>query len=164
MFKHILVPLDGSKYSERAIPYALEIAAQEAKISLIYITEIPVTPFMISPSPPLLPQETESYEMYRIRQIERAETYLKETVTSLASKHQAKIETKLITGKDPAEHILAFTEQHAVDVIVMATHGYSGFTRWIMGSVTQKVLQASPCPVLVVPSRDLKKDSSTAKP
>lgn len=152
MFKHILVPLDGSERSERAIPYAIEITPQGAKLTLLYIVEIPLTPFLISPAPPALPQETEPYEMSRIRHIERAEKYLKETVSSLPS-HQITIETKLITGKDPAEHILAFTEEQAVDVIVMATRGHSGLTRWIMGSVTQKVLQATLCPVFVVPSQ-----------
>lgn len=152
MFKHILVPIDGSERSERAIPYAIEIAPQDAKITLLYIAEIPITPFLVSPSPPVLPQETEFYEVHRIRTIERAEKYLKETVASLPT-HQATIETKLITGNDPAEHILAFTEEQAVDVIVMATRGHSGLTRWIMGSVTQKVLQAVTCPVLVVPAQ-----------
>jgi len=152
MFKHILVPLDGSERSEHAIPYAIEITPQGAKITLLYIVEVPITPFLISPAPPALPQETELYEMFRIRHIESAEKYLKETVSSLST-HQATVETKLITGKDPAEHILAFTEEQVVDVIVMATRGHSGLTRWIMGSVTQKVLQATLCPVFVVPSR-----------
>jgi nucleotide-binding universal stress UspA family protein len=67
--------------------------------------------------------------------------------------HQATIQTKLITGNNPAEHILAFSEEQAIDVIVMATHGHSGITRWIMGSVTQKILQVATCPVLIVPAR-----------
>jgi nucleotide-binding universal stress UspA family protein len=67
--------------------------------------------------------------------------------------HQATIQTKLITGNNPAEHILAFSEEQAIDVIVMATHGHSGITPWIMGSVTQKILQVATCPVLIVPAR-----------
>lgn len=45
-----------------------------------------------------------------------------------------------------------FAEEQAVEFIVMATRGRSGVTRWIMGSVTQKVLQAAICPVFVVPA------------
>ncbi len=77
---------------------------------------------------------------------------MKETVASLPP-HQATVETKLVTGNNPADHILAFTEEQAVDVIVMGTRGHSGLTRWIMGSVTQKVLQAVTCPVLVIPAQ-----------
>lgn len=151
MFKHILVPLDGSERSERALPHAIEITPQGAKITLLYVVEVPITPFIISPSPPALPQETESYEMHRIRHVEKAKAYLQKIASSFSA-DQIAIETNLITGKDPAEHIVDFAEEQAIDVIVMATRGHSGVTRWIMGSVTQKVLQAAVCPVFVVPA------------
>lgn len=153
MIKHILVPLDSSERSELAIPYALQIARLGTKISLLYVLEIPMTPFLVSPSPPVLPQETELYHSFRIRHIEKAEAYLKKTTDALSAQ-PADIEGKLITGNNPAEHILEFAEEYTVDLIVMSTRGHSGISRWIMGSVTQKVLQVSPCPVLVVPSRD----------
>jgi nucleotide-binding universal stress UspA family protein len=49
-----------------------------------------------------------------------------------------------------AEAILDYTEQHKVDLIAIATHGRSGVSRWVFGSVTQKVIQAAPVPVLVI--------------
>lgn len=151
MFTHILVPLDGSERSERAIPHAISIAPHGAKITLLYIVEISITPFLISPAPPALPQETEPYEMHRIRHIENAEAYLKKKSAALSS-DQVTIQTRVVTGKDPAEHILLVAEEQEVNVIVMATRGHSGITRWILGSVTLKVLQASSCPVFIVPA------------
>lgn len=149
MFRHILVPVDSSERSELALPFAAKIASQDSKITLLYVVEVPLYPFFISPSPPALPQETEDYAIARQRHIEKAEAYLKRLQSSLA---HPSVETQIITGRDPAEHILDFSNKQAVDVIVIATRGHSGITRWIMGSVTQKVLQAASCPVLAIPS------------
>jgi nucleotide-binding universal stress UspA family protein len=53
-----------------------------------------------------------------------------------------------------AEAILDYTEHHHVDLIAIATHGRSGVSRWVFGSVTQKVIQASHVPVLVIRPED----------
>jgi nucleotide-binding universal stress UspA family protein len=150
MFKHLLIPLDGSEHAERALPYAVEIANEQARITLLTIVEIPITPFTVSPSPPVLPQEQEDYETYRIHKLTHADQYLKKIAFKLKDRVE-NVETYVQGGNDPAGKILDFCGEHAVDVIVMATRGYSGLTRWIMGSVTQKVLQASSCPVLIIP-------------
>ena len=50
------------------------------------------------------------------------------------------------------EHIVAYAQEHAIDLIVMSTHGYSGFKRFFLGSVTDRVLRAGQTPVLVVPT------------
>ena len=151
MLKHILVPLDGSERAERAIPYAIEIATPSTKVTLLYVLELPITPFLVSASPPALPQQTENYDLHRARRIEHAREYLRQASSSFEGKAET-IETRVILGSDPAEKILDFSEAQTVDVIVMATRGHSGIKWWFMGSVTQKVLQAASCPVFVVPS------------
>jgi len=55
---------------------------------------------------------------------------------------------------EPADVIIAAAEKYHVEAIVMSTHGRSGFSRWLFGSVTNKVLAAKPCPVYVVPSKE----------
>ncbi|MFW5748924.1 MAG: universal stress protein [Chloroflexota bacterium] len=151
MLEHILVPLDGSERSERALTYAIEISAEDTQITLLYVVYIPVTPFPISPAPPALPQETKDYERYRLQYAEKAERYLQRVKSTMVEQHAA-VQTKLLIGKDPAEAIVEFSETQAVDAIVMATRGHSGIMRWFMGSTTQKVLQAVDCPVLIVPT------------
>ena len=63
------------------------------------------------------------------------------------------LRTEVISG-DEASVIVETAAAENVDLIVMSTHGYSGLTRWMLGSITEKVLRAAPCPVLVVRSLD----------
>jgi nucleotide-binding universal stress UspA family protein len=63
------------------------------------------------------------------------------------------LRTEVISG-DEASVIVDTAASENVDLIVMSTHGYSGLTRWMLGSITEKVLRAAPCPVLVVRSLD----------
>jgi nucleotide-binding universal stress UspA family protein len=62
-----------------------------------------------------------------------------------------------VTGRtgDPAEEILRFAWQHAIDLIVMGTHGRTGVSRVLLGSVAERVVRGARCPVMVVPSRHL---------
>lgn len=59
-----------------------------------------------------------------------------------------------VAGGDPADVILAYAEKLHVDMIVMSTHGRSGLDRLLFGSVTNKVVNHSHCPVIVVPNRE----------
>ena len=62
---------------------------------------------------------------------------------------------------EPPEAILRYAHDHAVDLIVIGTHGRSGFSRALLGSVADRVLRGAACPVLVVPSRALRCASGT---
>ncbi len=55
-----------------------------------------------------------------------------------------------VTVGDPADAVLAYTDEQGVDLIAMATHGRSGWKRWVLGSVAEKVLRASAQPLLFV--------------
>lgn len=57
------------------------------------------------------------------------------------------------TRGEPGTEILRYARRHAIDLIVMGTHGRSGFSRLLLGSVADRVLRGAPCPVLLVPSR-----------
>ncbi|MGJ3237243.1 MAG: universal stress protein [Anaerolineae bacterium] len=152
MLKHLLVALDGSERAEQAIPIAIEMASSATQITLIHVLQLPTTPFPISPSPPALPQETEDYALSRQRKQESAHEYLKD-IAQRFDGHSDKIELALITGDDSASKLVEFAEKNAVDMIIITTRGHSGVKRWLLGSVTQEVLQAAACPVLVVPTK-----------
>jgi nucleotide-binding universal stress UspA family protein len=66
------------------------------------------------------------------------------------------IKTKIVSG-DVAGNIVDLAAAEGVDLIAMTTHGHSGFTRWMMGSVTERVLRSAPCPVLVIRCEELPK-------
>lgn len=151
MLKHILVPLDESELSEAAIPYARSVAGPDGKVTLLRVVDE-----MSMPSPRSLGGSfrgaTEiNYEQLKLDMMEHAQAYLEDTVRDI-KREIPKSDIEVRYGR-PAEAIITAAEELKVDAIVMSTHGRSGFARWMLGSVTQKVLDAKPCPILIIPSR-----------
>jgi nucleotide-binding universal stress UspA family protein len=145
MFKKILVPLDGSKLAERALEPALKLACQQQGSEVILLS-VPVYRDILVPGAGgfdmLLPDQ--SLEKFRAD----VETYLAEV--KMAWKHyNTRLRTMVIDG-DVASAIVDTAEAQDVDLIVMTTHGYSGFSRWLLGSITERVLRSAPCPVLAL--------------
>ncbi|MFN2190685.1 MAG: universal stress protein [Candidatus Promineifilaceae bacterium] len=144
MYERILVPLDGSQLAELALQPALLIAGNvEGRITFL---NVPVRQQVILPSstgygPPVYDQTHEQV-------IKREEEYLS-TVRSEITDAGVEIDAKVIEG-DVAGVIVDTARADDIDLIVMTTHGYSGFTRWMLGSVTERVLREAPCPVLVI--------------
>jgi nucleotide-binding universal stress UspA family protein len=149
MFQRILLPLDGSDLAEQALPVAAYIARHtRGKIVLL---ECVVPPIELGPyigrEPPLLVQQAIDTDT------EMATDYLKRVVQehNLADlETESKVEYGL-----PAHCILTVTEQQQCDLIVISSHGRSGLSRWILGSVAQKVIRHAPIPVLVLRSRQM---------
>ena len=144
MFNRILVPLDGSELAERALEPALKIGRRQK--GEVILLRVPVYRHVMVPSTAgyghFLPEQ--SFE----EQEAGDEAYLKE-VQRTRSHPDVTIRTKLVSG-DVAGVIVDTAVDEEVDLIVMTTHGYSGFTRWMLGSVTERILRGSPCPVLVI--------------
>lgn len=161
MLNHILVPLDGSLLSEEALQYARQIVDPHGKLTLVTAVEMPV----IMPDT-LYPVYSLSFEQLRgdnamgghyynpEHLLSNAKTYLEHVAERLHDVTDVDIQIHYEIG-EPAEVILKLAQDKQVDAITMSTHGHSGFTRWLFGSVTTKVLNAAPCPVLVIPSREM---------
>ena len=146
MLEHVLVPLDYSLLSERALPYAQHIVGPNGRISLISVLEEPVMDYvtsMANGSVPPIPM-VDRHD----RQVQ-AEEYLRQVTKQLGPSIQ--VEPYVEFGQ-PAEAILDTARRIGVQAIVISTHGRTGLSRWVYGSVTQKVLSAAPCPVFVIPS------------
>lgn len=147
MFKRILVPLDGSELSERALAPALKIGELEG--SLVMLLRAPVAEVSVIP-------EVAGFGSYSLRNltevIDEARHEAKEYVAQLSqssAKPNLTVESLVVEG-EAAEVILTTAREKQADLIVMSTHGYSGLTRWVMGSVTERIIAHAPCPVLVV--------------
>lgn len=156
MLNHVLVPLDGSTLAHSAMDYALNLLGSDGTITLVTVlpyTEVPL--YDLYPMMATTPHVDYSAQYHQ--EYERARTYLNHIADSLREKRPYTIHTHVDTG-DPATVIVGAAESLGVDAIVMSTHGRSGFSRWLFGSVTQKVLAASRCPVFVVPSRPREHD------
>lgn len=144
MFKRILVPLDGSDRAEQAIPFAARIArASNGTVILMQVAPVPVD-FRSERKP--------SAEHYPENIIEEGKSlafnYL-DNAARMAELVSVKTETRVEYGH-VAPSILAAIEPLEVDLIVMCSHGYSGFKRWALGSIARKIIAHSPVPVLVL--------------
>ena len=150
MLKRILVPLDGSTLAETALPYALQIVEHDGEITLLMV--IDETPVVIEDSPLFLNTSDNIIEQQQKEDLlKHAKDYLARVVNNL-TRSNLKIETMAIYGK-PADEIIDIAKNSPMDAIVMSTHGRTGLSRWILGSVTQKVIGATKCPVFIVPSQ-----------
>lgn len=149
MFNKILVPLDGSSLSEQALPIAVKLArVSQGELLLL---RMPV--FETSPVPALGGYGAVWPEQSIEHSRAEARDYLKIQQRQIDAP-DIKIRMLIVEG-DVAGAILDIAKDEQVDLIVMSTHGYSGVTRWVMGSVTERVLSNAPCPVYVVRSPDL---------
>ena len=130
MYKNILLPLDGSEISESAIPHAeaLALGCDAKKVTIIHVVE------------------QERYEGM-LASGKRPGVYLQRTAKKLEAKG-IPTNIKVLTG-DPSEGIVCYAENNPIDIIVMASHGRSGVSRWAIGSVADKVFRASSVPVLM---------------
>ena len=138
--RHILVPLDGSDLAEGALGPASDLArATGARITLAHVVSI-VTVL----GPRILPVVQKEFEP----ELERATAYL-EGVASGLRDEGLDVATQAVHGKTPALALPALAEELGADVIAMATHGYGGLKRTLLGSVADKLLRASSLPVLI---------------
>ncbi len=155
MLKHVLVPLDGSQLAQEAIEYALDIVSPDGKITLVCAVDMPDM-LVYGYYPPVTAPD---YEATKNELLPYAKNYVEGIVKDLAH-YGITIQHQVQIG-DPATVITEAAEKLNVDAIVMSTHGRSGISRFLFGSVTNKVLEAKICPVFVVPSKG---KAAAAKP
>jgi len=147
--ERILVPLDGSKVGEVALPYVEELISKLATNQKVEVTLIQVisslTHYVIageaSAQIPYTTQELGEIEKRAGAYLERAGTKLKKKGTT--------VHTKVVVGS-AAEEIIKTADGINADLIAMSTHGRSGLNRWAFGSVTDRVLRGGNKPVLMV--------------
>ncbi len=139
MFKKILVTLDGSSFAEEALPYARELAGcGDATLVLARVDE----PY--EPPPGVFVPATSIPEVIRLS----AGEYL-EQLASRLKLAGLKVESAVLDGK-VADSLLKFAKSEGVDLIVMSTHGRTGLSRLLMGSVAEQIVHGAHCPVLLV--------------
>lgn len=159
MYKKILVPLDGSKLAECALPYAEEIAVccSTEEVTLISVTEL----LTLRTSNPDIKEAYRSSERTDLssgvdsevivsfgKKERQAERYLKRLVKALEAKGiRAR---SVVRIGNPAQEVVSFADQSGADLIVMSSHGRSGPSRWAYGSVADKIFRASCIPILMV--------------
>jgi nucleotide-binding universal stress UspA family protein len=147
MYKLILLPLDGSPLAEQVLPHAIAIAER-------FQSELVLLRVLIPLSRP--PTTTEAALQ---RAEEAAAVFAREYLERVAADVQERgIAVRMVTiGGRPHWEIIQYAETNQVDLIVMSTRGESGLSRWLMGSVSDRVVRGANVPVLMV--RAQKKES-----
>jgi nucleotide-binding universal stress UspA family protein len=143
MYKRVLIPLDGSAWAEQALPHAIAQAKHfQAKLILLKVVE----PFAHARGMSLS-------DLEQIRQ--QAHTWAREYLESLAAdiQEQGILVQKVTIDGRPHTGIAEFADSNRVDLIVMSTRGQSGLSRWLMGSVADRVVRGATVPVLMVRTR-----------
>ena len=141
-FKKILSPVDFSAPSNEAINVAVDMASRfGAELLFVYIVpEIPVLP-------------DASYVFKEHKYEEQLHDDARQRLNSLvqqSSKHGVKATAEVGTANDAAMEIIRIGEQNGADLIVVATHGMSGWHQLVFGSVTEKIVRVAKCPVLIL--------------
>jgi nucleotide-binding universal stress UspA family protein len=150
MFDRILVPLDGSELAEQALEPALRLAHEFGSEVILLRVAVPDEmraglPILISKSNTLTQAATRGAPQYQAQ----VDDYLNEVRLRPACSG-VRVRTEVIAGPPP-EVIVAAAEASAVDLIVMSTHGRSGFSRLIYGSVAEAVIRGAHRLVMIVP-------------
>lgn len=149
MYKKIMVPLDGSKLAECVLPH-LE--------TLVKGCESPQVLFVRAVEPITIPYGIEAAKITSVEQLTAFETrnkldaekYLKEIVDRFR-KAGVNAKAEVIFGK-AAEALSNFASKNNIDLVVIASHGRSGISHWVWGSVAERLLRSLCVPVLMIRS------------
>lgn len=150
MFSHLLVPLDSSHLAEAALPPALELARKfKSEISLVWVIQSPHL-IMTTANGSVYAQLLTEMQ----HQAERdAHNYLKAHQDTL-SQHGYTVHTHVTEGENIADALLKMASNLKVDAIVMSTHGRGGLSRWVFGSVADRILRCAEVPILLIRAKE----------
>ncbi len=138
MYDSILVPIDGSDQSSRALDHAIGHAeTYDADLHLVFVVDVASIPAEVDTAP--VEEKLDSYgDHVTAGAAERAE-----------EASVGRVETAVVPGV-PHRAILDYADREEVDLVVMGTHGRTGLERYLLGSVTEKVVRLADAPVLTV--------------
>lgn len=145
MYGRVLVPLDGSRLAEQALPHAAVQAKQfGAEVTLLMVLGSLPEPIMAGP------RAVRSAEEASAR---LAQSYL-EGIAARLREQGIPVQTETVEGK-PYLEIIRYAEDKAFDLVVMSTRGHSGLSRWLLGSVADRVVRGATVPLLLVQCQEV---------
>lgn len=140
MFSRILVPVDGSDNSHRALDAALFLSEKlGSKVAAIHVMD----------NVPVLHIESEKLLRELLEAYKKENQLILSKCSEIATKKGLTIDTKMLQG-NPSSAILDYCEKEKHDLIVMGTRGMGEFKELVLGSVSSKVLHHSSCPIMII--------------
>jgi nucleotide-binding universal stress UspA family protein len=139
--KNILVPFDGSGYSQKAFEKALDIAEKfESKLTVMTVLQSKIS-------------DSAGVSLERLQEIQDEEvntaTIMLKKLESQANAKNVSFSIAIIHNPSSSDGVVIFAEKNNVDLIVMGSHGRTGFKKMVLGSVANGVLGRAKCPVLI---------------
>lgn len=160
--KKILAPTDLSKLSAVGVRYALDLAKESGAEVIVYhvVSTDEITHSRTgSDDTTVADYSSRSPQLLLDRHKQALTTFLDESCADLLS--QVTVHSKADFGR-PAKNIIDESKRDAVDLIVISTHGRTGLSHILLGSVTEKVVREATCPVLSIRPEGLKQEKATA--
>ena len=147
VYKKIMVPLDGSKLAECVLPHVESLAKGCESPQLLFVRAVePITiPYGIETAKITSLEQLTAFETHKKLE---AEKYLNKII-DLFRKTGVNARAEVIFGK-AAEALSDFASKNDIDLVVIASHGRSGISRWILGSVAERLLRSLSVPVLMI--------------
>ena len=149
MYKKIMVPLDGSQLAECVLPHVQTIVEASGVKAVVFVQ----VAGSLSLEPPWRGGDTRFLGEKEIKELDdrnkaSIESYLEKVVSGL-DYGKAAIQKEVLIGM-PAETLSEYAKKNGVDLIITATHGRAGVSRWVWGSVADRLLHSAEMPVLLV--------------
>lgn len=140
MYRRVLVPLDGSELAECALPEVMNLAKGGVVGEVVLLNVVDIPSLWVA----------EGLDIMKLKDalLEKAQEYLSD-VQSRLSKEGLNVSDVVMEGKT-AQTIIDYSREKAVDLIVLATHGYTGMKQLMFGSVALRVLHDAHVPVLLI--------------
>ena len=146
MYQKILVPLDGSPLAEQAIPYATELCKGSTEVTLFQVVHLPL--------PLAAPDVSIATPMPDLQELKQEAIDYLESLAQRLREDGVHVKTDAVERDVVADAIVEYAEEHGIDLIVMTTHGRSGLSRLVFGSVAESVVRHAPCPVLLIRAKE----------
>lgn len=140
--KTVVVPIDFSESTQAALEAAAECAADNASIHVINVVWTP------DPAPPFGTWNAEELAMQRQN--------ARNKIAELLEKNDMVGATVVVLEGDAGQRIVEYAEEVNADLVVVPSHGYSGFKRLLLGSTTERIVRHVSCPVYVLRRHDAK--------
>lgn len=144
LFRHVMVPLDGSRFGDDVLDHAISLATPERTTFTLITVVVPPTALAY----PDIRSQTFVDASYVDTQRSAAEAHLNARATELRESG-ARVDTLLLTHPRPAQAILDAADEHHVDAIALSTHGRGAVERLVLGSVADELIRRANVPVLV---------------
>ncbi len=147
--KKILIAIDETTYSEKALSYGCHLAKKlHAKVALVHVSELPMLPgyvgnAVVGEVPSVVP------ELLSVEQ-EAAKKLLERACKTCGNQIELHTFNRMGLVKD---EILAVAEEWKADLLILGTHGRTGLNHFMMGSIAESVVRKAHCPVLIIPNK-----------